>query len=90
MKKLISIILVALSTGCCFAGCVVEKQEVNRVCSVTDTDYKRTDFDCKTYSIEYVFCDITENIDRADCIDPYNAPESHLTHCDAYNICEGK
>ena len=87
MNKVLITIIALFAVGCNFETEENQEQE-SIVCVASDTNYIKTHFDCKTYSVEYVFCDPSEDIDREDCIDPYDAPESFLTHCDSFNACD--
>jgi len=85
MKKVVIFILAAMALGC-----QVENNEPV-TCDVTSKDYVKTDFDCLTYSVEYVICNPESDQSQGeDCIEAYNIPEAHLTHCESYDICEMK
>ena len=53
-------------------------------CSISDSNYISTHFDCIEYSAEYVFC--AGDYGRKDCVD--FAPESTMGHCTSENTCE--
>ncbi len=90
MKKVISILVLVIATGCNFEEQdTIETQSARTSCSASDTDYIKTDFDCLSYSIEYHFCDPAQEQDREGCLEMHEAPESFLTHCESYNVCEG-
>tara|TARA_Y100001937_G_C7073726_1_gene309605 strand:- start:473 stop:745 length:273 start_codon:yes stop_codon:yes gene_type:complete len=90
MKNLMTIIFLAIAA----TGCGVESNpdyEETRVkaCWTGAADYIRTDFDCGTHSVEYVICDNPGGIERENCTEAWEAPETFMGHCHQWNVCEG-
>ena len=76
----IVLILAALAVGCGH-----DLDDSSR-CWADSPGYIKTEFVCFDYSVEHKLCASHE--DSSDCVQAYDVPEAHLTHCRSYNYCE--